>query len=176
MRLTKYTGHSLLLISWTKAELTASSDTAGYTTIGRLGLGFWMTLGDGKNSLSWPKIPSHVSFQLNFDVFRSICAMGLIRSASRGTNLDSVVNRPSSCWTSFKFFRLLISVITLHLSGLASIPLWVSINPRNLPPSTPNAHFSGLRHMLLLRRASKTSYKSLMCWPHESNLTTMSST
>ena len=87
--------------------------------------------------------------------------MGLIRSARRGTNLDNAVNRLSSCWISFRFFGLLISVIAFHFSGLALIPLWVSMNPINLPPSTPNAQLSGLRRMLVLRRASKTSCKVL---------------
>jgi len=39
-----------------------------------------------------------------------------------------------------------------------------------------NMHFSVLRHMFVLLRASKTSSKSLMCWSHEFNFTTMSST
>jgi len=134
-----------------------------------------MTDGDDKNSLSCLKTLSHVSFQLNFLVFRNICAIGLIHSANRGTNLDNVVNRLSSCCTSFRFFGLLISIMALHLSRLTSILVWVNIKPRNLPPSTSNTHFSRLRRMLVLLRASKTSYKSLMCWSHESDLTTMSS-
>ena len=41
-----------------------------------------------------------------------------------------------------------ISMIALHFSGLASMPRWVNMKPRNLPRSTPNTHLSGLRRRL----------------------------
>ena len=122
---------SSLLISCTKVTLIASSDTARYTTISRSCLGFWMTVGDDKNSLSWLKMFSHVSFQLNFVVFRSICAIGLIRSANQGTNLDNVVSRPSNYCTSFRFFGLLISVTCRSWPRFPCGSTW---NPGICPP------------------------------------------
>jgi len=54
-----------------------------------------------------------------------------------------------------------ISKIALHFSGLASMPRWVSMNPRNLPRSTPNTHLSRLRRRLYWRNAVKTAERDL---------------
>ena len=63
-----------------------------------------------------------------------------------------------------------------HFSGLALIPRCVSMKPRNLPPSTPKVHFSGLSLMLNMRRASKAYARSTECCFGLGDLTIMSST
>jgi len=55
-------------------------------------------------------------------------------------------------------------MIALHFSGLASMSRWVSMNPRNLPRSTPNTHLSGLRQRLYWRNAEKIAERSCACW------------
>jgi len=70
--------------------------------------------------------------------------MGHVLSANFGRNLDMVVRRPINRCTSFTFVGLRISIMTLHFSGFASIPHYVSMKPNNFLPSTPNMHFLGL--------------------------------
>lgn len=73
---------------------------------------------------------------------------GLVVSTALCRNLDKVVNRPMSLFTSFKVFRLLILMIDAHLSRLVLIALQVSMNTRNFPPCTLNMHFSKFSLML----------------------------
>ena len=51
-------------------------------------------------------------------------------------------------WTSFTEVRLFISRMALHFAGLALMPLWVSMKPRNLSASIVKAHFWGFSLML----------------------------
>ena len=47
-------------------------------------------------------------------------------------------------------------MIASILSGLASIPRWLTINPSNFPAGTPKTHFSGLSfHLYRLRLLKK---------------------
>ena len=112
VRMTKYTGRSSPLDSCTRAALTASSETARYTRIGWLGLGFWMTAGNVRKSLNYLKISSHRSSQANFLPFRSSWTIGFVLSANRGMNLERAVRRPRSCCTSLMLFGLLMSSMT----------------------------------------------------------------
>ena len=52
--------------------------------------------------------------------------------------------------------------MTLSWKRLASIPLHVTIKPRNLPELTPNAHFKGLSFMSCLHSNSKVSGKCIV--------------
>ena len=52
--------------------------------------------------------------------------------------------------------------MALSWMGLASIPLRVTIKPRNLPELTSNAHFKGLSFMPCLRNSLKVSYKCIV--------------
>ena len=47
--------------------------------------------------------------------------------------------------------------MALSWMGLASIPLRITIKPKNLPELTPNAHFKGLSFISCLRNSSKVS-------------------
>jgi len=62
--------------------------------------------------------------------------MGWVCSASLGRKREMAVRRPMRHWTSLIVVGLRISMIALHFSGLASMPRWVNIKPRNLPLST----------------------------------------
>ena len=163
VRLTKYTDHSSFSTFWTSAALTASWEIARYTIMGCSGLGFWMTTGDDKKFFSFWKISSHFSSRLNLATLQSSCTIGLVLLVSRGTNLESAVRRPINCWTSFMLWGLHILATVRHLSGLASIPLWVSMKPKKISPSTLNVHFSGLSLMFVRLRALKTYSRSSMC-------------
>ena len=52
--------------------------------------------------------------------------------------------------------------MALSWMGLASIPLCVTIKPKNLLELTPNAHFKGFNFMLCLYNNSKVSCKCPM--------------
>jgi len=62
--------------------------------------------------------------------------------------------------TSLKLAGLRILIIVLHFSVLASMPRWVSMNPRNLPQSMPKMHLSRLRQRLYCLNAEKTADRS----------------
>jgi len=86
--------------------------------------------------------------------------MGWVCSASLERKREMAVRRPVRRCTSLTLVGLHVSMITLHFSGLASIPRWVSMNLRNLPRSTLNTHLSGLRRRLYYRNAKKTVDRS----------------
>ena len=93
---------------------------------------------------SFWNICSQSSFHVNLADFLSSCRMGWVCSASLGRKREMVVMR---C-TSLMLVELHILMIALHFSELASMPHWVSMNPRNLPRSTPKMHLSVLRRRL----------------------------
>jgi len=93
--------------------------------------------------LSFWNIFSQSSFHVNLADFLSNCMMGWICSASLERKREMAVRRPMRRCTSLTLVGVRISMIALHFSGLASIPHWVSMNPRNLPQSTPNMHLLG---------------------------------
>ena len=132
-----------------------------------------MTGEDAKKAFNWRNILSHSSIHQNLEAFHISCTMGLVFSASFGTNLESVVSRLINLWISLTFSELCILAIALQFLGFASMPRWVSIKPKNFPPSTSNAHLSGLNLMPWLWRAWKTSRRSLICCSIESDLMTM---
>jgi len=135
--------------------------------------GLWRIGGEVRVVFSSCKICSQSSVQVNWvDFFRS-WTMGWVCSASLGRKREMAVRRPMRRWTSLMVAGLRISIIALHFLGLASMPRWVNINPRNLPPSTPNTHLSGLRQRLYWRSTEKTAERSLPCWWWLGDLTTM---
>jgi len=102
--------------------------------------------------------------------------MGWGCSASFGGNLEMAVKQPIRRWTSFILLGLYISMITVHFSGFTLMSRCVSMNPMNLPQSTPKMHFSGLSLRLYCRNAENTVDRSCACWWWRWDLTTMSST
>ena len=110
--------------------------------------------------LSFWNICSQSPFHVNLADFLSSCMMGWVCSASLGRKREMAVRRPMRHCTSLMLVGLCISMITLHFTGLASIPRWVNMNPRNLPWSTPNTHLSVLRRRLYYRNAEKIADRS----------------
>jgi len=86
--------------------------------------------------------------------------MGWVCPANLGRKWEMAVSRPMRHYTSLTLLGLRISIIALHFLGLASMPRCVSMNPRNLPRSTPKTHFSRLRRRLYCLNAEKTVDKS----------------
>jgi len=86
--------------------------------------------------------------------------MGWVCSASLGRKPKMAVRRPMRRCTSLTLVGLHISIIALHFSGLASMPRWISMNPRNLLRSTPKTNLSGLRRRLYCLNAEKTADRS----------------
>ena len=56
-------------------------------------------------------------------------------------------------YTSLTFFGKVSSIIAYIFSGLTSIPLWDTMNLRNFPIVTPNAHFLKVVQMVILQNA-----------------------
>jgi len=143
----------VLSFSWKSAELTAFVDAAMYITRGRWRSGLVRIEGVVSYCFKVLKFCSQVSSQTNLADFFSSLIIGLVLSANLGRKREMVVNLPTSRCTSLTFVGLLMSIIAWHFSGFVSIPRCVSMKPRNLPPSTPKVHFSGLSLMLYVRRA-----------------------
>ncbi|WZZ61287.1 hypothetical protein YC2023_061394 [Brassica napus] len=70
-------------------------------------------------------------------------------------NLLKAAILPVNFCTSFTFIGEGMEWIALIWSGLASMPRWVTIYPRNFPELTPNEHLAGLSFMLYLQRVEK---------------------
>ena len=91
-------------------------------------------------------------------------------------NLDRAVMRLVNYCTSLTEIVLLIAIIVTHFSGFASIPRSVSRNPKNLPASTLNTHFSGFSFSLYFAIVVNSSSRSATCCSLYWEVTTMSST
>ena len=65
--------------------------------------------------------------------------------------------------------------MALSWMGLASIPLRVTMKPRNLPRLTLKAHFKGLSFMPYLRNNSKVSSKCIVWSGRSFDFTSISS-
>jgi len=121
------------------------------------------------------KFFSHSSLYWNLSVFFNVFTIGLIFSVNFGKNQDRDVSLPTRLCTSFRVVGLCVSNMVEHLSGLASMGLWVSMKPKNFPP-TPNTHFAGFNLMLNFRSRPNTSFRLARCWSNVPDFTTMSST
>ena len=75
----------------------------------------------------------------------------------------STARRPIRRCNSFLLFRVDVSMTTLIWSGLTSIALWVTINPKNLPALTPKANLARLSFMLYALIKRNVSSKCKAC-------------
>ena len=55
-------------------------------------------------------------------------------------NLLRAATLPVSFWTSLMVLGEAISMMAYTFSRFASIPLWDTMNPKNLPEATPKTH------------------------------------
>ena len=69
-------------------------------------------------------------------------------SANQDMNLFKAAAIPVSFCTSFGFREVRKLLIALIWSGLTSIPLWVTMYPKNLPDPTPNEHLEAFKRSL----------------------------
>ena len=77
-------------------------------------------------------------------------------------NRPRAANRLVSCCTPFLELGAGDSRIALSRAGFASIPLCVTMKPKNQSTMTPNAHFKGLSSMSYALRRSKASYRCVV--------------
>ena len=86
-----------------------------------------------------------------------VATNGFRQYVKREMNRPKAANRSVSCCTPFFELGARDSRIALSWAGLASLPLWVTMKPRNRPALTPKVHFKGLNFMLYALRRSKGS-------------------
>ena len=88
---------------------------------------------------------------------------GLHLSANLDINRFNVAIIPVSFCTSFGFRGGRKPLIALIWSGFTSIPLWVTMYPRNFPDPTLKEHLDAFRRSLCLFRISKMLERSARC-------------
>ena len=81
------------------------------------------------------------------------------RSVNREINRPRATNRPMSCCTPFLELGVGESRIALSYARFASIPLCVTMKPKNQPALNLKEHFKGLSFMSYALRRSKASYR-----------------
>ena len=84
-------------------------------------------------------------------------------------------NRPVSYWIPFLELGANDCKIALSCAGLAFIPLWVTIKPRNWSALTPKAHFKGFSFIPYSRRRSNACWRCAMWSGHCLDFTSISS-
>ena len=101
---------------------------------------------------------SHSSFHKVRLAFLRVAKKGLKWSMNWEIKPPRVANRPVSYWIPFLEMGADDCKMALSCVGLASIPLWVTIKPRNRPTLTPKAHFKGFSFIPYSLRRSN------VCW------------
>ena len=84
---------------------------------------------------------------------------GFKRFVNREMKHPRASNQPVSCWIPFLELGTGDCKMTLSCAGLASIPLWVTREPRNRLALTPNAHFKGFSFIPYSLRRSNVSWR-----------------
>ena len=88
-----------------------------------------------------------------------VAKKGFQRFVNREIKHPRAANRPVSCWIPFLELGGGDYKMALSCAGLASIPLWVTIKPRNRPDLTPKAHFEGFSFMPYCLRRSNVYWR-----------------
>ena len=86
---------------------------------------------------------SHSSFHSARLAPLRVAKKGFKRSVNWEIKRRRAANRSISYWIPFLELGAGDCKMALSYAGLASIPLWVTIKPRNQPALTPKAHFKG---------------------------------
>ena len=89
---------------------------------------------------------------------------GLHLSADLDMNRFKAAIIPISLCTSLGFQGGCKLLIALIWSGFTSIPLWVTMYPKNFPKPTPKEHLDAFRRSLCSLRISKMFVRSLRVW------------
>ena len=98
---------------------------------------------------------SHSSFHSARLTPLRVVKKGLNRSVNREIKRPRAANRSVSCWIPFLELGADACKMALSCAGLASIPLCVTMKPRNHPALTPKAHFRGFSFIPYFLRMSK---------------------
>ena len=101
---------------------------------------------------------SHSSFHSARLTPLRVVKKGFKRSMNREIKCPREANRPVSCWIPFLKLGVDDCKMALSYVGLASIPLWVTVKPRNRSALTPKAHFKGFSFI------SYSLGRSNACW------------
>ena len=154
----------------------ASCEVANYTMMGSNDTCLTRNEGSTIIFIIVEKVCSHCSFHLKASAFLNSFIIGFDPSTSIGKNLAKAFSLPINLCTSFKFVGLVMFKIASHLSGFASMPLLVNMNPKNFPSLTPKTHFSRFNHKLYFLIFANSSSRSFTCSSTTHDLTIMSST
>ena len=79
--------------------------------------------------------------------FFNVWKKGRHLSVALETNLFKTATLPFKLCTSLTVFGGANFILAWILSRLTSIPLWDTMNPKNFPAITPNAHFPGFNFL-----------------------------
>ena len=90
-------------------------------------------------------------------------------------NRPRAANRSVNCCTPLPELGACESRMALIYAGFASIPLCVTMKPKNQPALTPKAHFKGLSFMLYAIKRSKASYRCIVWFGRSFDCTSISS-
>ena len=102
---------------------------------------------------------SHSSFHsARLAAFR-VVKKGFKRSVNREIKRPRAANWPVSCWIPFLELGAGDCKVALSCAELASIPLWVTINPRNRLTLTQKAHFKGFSFIPYSLRRSNAYWR-----------------
>ena len=101
---------------------------------------------------------SHSSFHSARLAPLKVANKGFKQSMNREIKRPRAASQSVSCWIPFLELGASDCRMDLSCVGLASIPLWITIKPRNQPALTPKAHFKGFDFMLYSLRRSN------VCW------------
>ncbi|KAM2706140.1 hypothetical protein EV1_035261 [Malus domestica] len=128
-------------------------------------------------SLRFLNALAHSSVHVMYFLFPlSALKKGAHMSVALEMNLVKAATLPVRLWMSFEVIGYFMSRIALIFSGLASMPRWLIMKPKNLPEPTPKAHLLGFNLIRYLFRMVKVSDRSVMCWSACLLLTSISST
>ena len=125
--------------------------------------------------LSYWNATAHSSDHSNSFRLCSKKKKGLHLSADLDMNRFKVAIIPVSFCTSLGFRGGCKLLIALIWSGFISIPLWVTMYPKNFLEPTPKEHLDTFRRNLCSLRISKMLVRSITCSDTNLLFTTMSS-
>ena len=104
----------------------------------------------------------HFSFHPAWSTPLRVAKNGFRRSVNREMNRPKAANRPVSYCTPFLEMGAGEYRIALSCAGFSSIPLCVTMKPKNRPTLTLKAHFKGLSFIPYALRRSKASCRCVV--------------
>ena len=131
--------------------------------------------GCNRYCLSYWNATTHSSNHSNYFHLCSKRKKGLHLSTDLDMNRFKTAIILVSLCTSLGFRGCCKLLIALIWCGFTSIPLWVTMYPKNFPKPTPKEHLDVFKHNLCSLKISKTLVRSITCLDTNLLFTTMSS-